>query len=660
LKTIRNISTLFVALLVAVCVFAQSSVTGSPRILIVSSYNPDAVSASRTINAFVDYFNAHCPEANVLIENMNCKSLSEAHGWSSRMRDIINKHHMTAYPPDMIVLLGQEAWASYLSLHRSDLKYKVPVMCAMASRNIVRMPSDTCRLDTWMPSSLDYTYLRSRYNIVGGTLYEYDIDKNIELVRRMYPDTKNIALLTDNSYGGLTMLAHVTDCLHRYSEYNLIHLDGRVETIYSMSERISQLPPNTVILVGTWRVDMTESYFVKNSSRLLREANRDIPAFALSGVGLDSWAVGGYMPKYCSQGEVLAQKVIDYFDDLKHGQVNSDYDAMTVIGGHFMFDKTIVEENKIDESLIPDGAEWYNYKPSFYQQYRYHILGISLAFVVLVGILIVVIYLLRRTRKLTKRLRESQAELVEAKNRAEEGNKQKTAFLANMSHEIRTPLNAIVGFAEVLTTEESLSSAEKNQINDIIGKNSQMLLGLINDILDMSRLESGRTKFETATCDVMSMCADALETCKIASRRDDVDFILDAVPSRLLAVIDSQHIRQVLINLLSNANKFTKSGKICLTVRRKIKVIEFSVTDTGIGVPKEKQKAIFNRFEKVNETSQGFGIGLSLCKNIVTHFGGEIYLDDKYTKGAKFVFTLPFVEPSPEDLKGDWSESDVL
>ncbi|MCQ2228174.1 MAG: HAMP domain-containing histidine kinase [Bacteroidales bacterium] len=648
MNAVRHILTIFSALLMTMFSCVELSAKNDPRVLIVSSYNPDAVSASKTINAFVDHFNERCPDATILIENMNCKSLSEAHSWTSRTRDILNKYSETNHKPDIIVLLGQEAWASFLSLNPSEINSQIPVMCAMASRNIVRMPSDTCRLDTWMPSSIDYTFLRSRYNIVGGTLYEYDIDKNIELIRRLYPETKNIALLTDNSYGGLTLLAHVNDCMRRYSEYNLILLDGRVETIYSMSERISNLPENTVMLVGTWRVDMTESYYVKNSTRLLKDANHDVPAFALSAVGLDYWAVGGFLPDYRSQGIEIAEKVLDYLDDLQHDKIRTSSDAMTVVGGHYVFDRDVVNESNIDESVIPDDVEWVNYRPSFYQQYRYYFWAMSFAFVGLLFIILVLTYFFRRTRKLTASLKESQAELIAARDKAEEGNKQKTAFLANMSHEIRTPLNAIVGFAEVLTTDESLSAADRMQINDIIGKNSQMLLGLINDILDMSRLESGRTKFESAPCDVMSLCADVLETCKTASRRDDVDFILDAVPNHLRAVVDAQHLRQVLINLLSNANKFTKSGSICLTVRRKIHVIEFSVTDTGIGVPKDKQKLIFNRFEKVNETSQGFGIGLSLCKSIVEHFGGEIYLDPRYTKGAKFVFTLPFIEPSDD------------
>lgn len=650
LNTFRHISIVIASCLVAILGYAANSAKNGPRILIVSSYNPDAMSTANTINAFVDYYNEHGEGGDILIENMNCKSLSEAHTWTNKARDIINKYYNTSHEPDLIVLLGQEAWASYLSLSPSELKLHAPVMCTMASRNIVRMPSDTCRLDTWLPSSIDYTFLRSRYNIVGGTLYEYDIDKNLDLIHKFYPDTKNIALLTDNSYGGLTLMAHVSDCMRRYPEYNLIRLDGRTETIYTISERIAALPEHTVMLVGTWRVDMTESYFVKNSAQLIKDANHKIPAFAISAVAMNNWALGGYMPRYRSQGVEIAQKVIDFFKDMKNGKVRSSADAVTVVDCHYVFDKAILDAWNVSSDLLPDDAEVVNFQPTFYQQYKFQIWIILAIFVMLVLILLIVLWFLKETRALTQSLKQSQAELIVAKEKAEESSKQKTAFLANMSHEIRTPLNAIVGFAEVLTTDGTLDERDKEQINNIIGNNSQMLLDLINDVLDMSRLESGRTKCEKVLCDVITLCADTLDTCKTAARRDDIDFILDADPNHLMAVIDKQHVRQVLINLISNSNKFTKSGSICLMVRLRKDLIEFSVADTGIGIPLEKQDAVFDRFEKLNESSKGFGIGLSLCKNIVTHLGGKIYVDSKYTKGARFVFTLPYVTQDEDDV----------
>lgn len=616
----------------------------SERILLISSYNPETVSAMNTINDFVGYYDEHGSGGTVMVENMNTKSLSEAMLWKNRMRSILDKYDTNDLRPSLILLLGQEAWAAYLSQDPMfvERKGKTPVMVCMASRNIVRMPADTCDIETWMPTSLDYTYLKSKYNIVGGVLYEYDVDKNLDLIQSAYPGTKNVALLTDNSYGGLTLLAFVNDQMLKHKEYNFISLDGRQKTIYSMSEAISKLPSSTALMLGTWRVDKTESYFVKNSVHTLMDANKDIPVTTLTHIGLGVWAVGGYTPSYRSQGKEVAEKVVEYLKASANGQKP---DLMTVIESGYVFSKDKLEElkSKNEEFEVPSGAEIINTKPSFYDENSLVIHVVSMVFLVLVCLLLIVLWFLAKTKKLTAALQASQKELIQAKEDAEDRNKMKTAFLANMSHEIRTPLNALVGFSEVLTTDETLSQDDRRQINDIISTNSELLLGLINDILDMARLESGRTKYDVTPCDVVAICRDTLSTCQIAARREDISYRLDTDMEKCMAMIDSQHIRQVLINLLSNSNKFTKSGSITLSIHNDGHDLRFAVTDTGIGIPKEKKEKVFERFEKLSETSQGFGIGLSLCKNIVEHFGGKIWVDSEYSAGAKFVFNIPFI-----------------
>ena len=241
-------------------------------------------------------------------------------------------------------------------------------------------------------------------------------------------------------------------------------------------------------------------------------------------------------------------------------------------------------------------------------------------------------------------LKKAEADLNRAREKAENADRSKSAFLANMSHEIRTPLNAIVGFSNVLVGDDA-TSEEKAQYCDIIQKNSDLLLHLINDILDISRMESGRIKFVEEECDVVELCQTALSTAEYA-RRTQAIYQFQTPVSSLILKTDAQRLKQVLINLLSNAGKFTPSGfiRLAIKVNKEDNCLEFSVTDTGCGIPAGKSERIFERFEKLNEYSQGTGLGLSICKLIVENLGGKIWVDKNYKEGARFVFTHPLNE----------------
>ena len=217
----------------------------------------------------------------------------------------------------------------------------------------------------------------------------------------------------------------------------------------------------------------------------------------------------------------------------------------------------------------------------------------------------------------------------------------KSAFLANMSHEIRTPLNAIVGFSDVLSAGDT-SLEEQRGYFDIIKTNSDLLLRLINDILDVSRLEAGRVNFSMEKCDVVQVCRQALASV-VQARRSSNHLIFESDLEILEMRTDIQRLQQVVINLLSNADKFTEKGIITLNLKldKGCGMAVFSVSDTGCGIPLEKQKQVFERFEKLNEYAQGTGLGLSICRLTVQKWGGKIWIDSAYTKGARFIFTHP-------------------
>ena len=261
---------------------------------------------------------------------------------------------------------------------------------------------------------------------------------------------------------------------------------------------------------------------------------------------------------------------------------------------------------------------------------------------IVIGIIVlgVMIYLVIHIVKQNKKIAESKIRMEQSRLNAENAMQSKSLFLSNMSHEIRTPLSALSGFSSLLT-EQALDEETRRQCGDIIQQNSDLLLKLINDVIDLSNLEIGNMKFNFNYYDAIAICNNVIDTVnKVKQTHAELRFNT-SLPSLKLYTDDSR-LQQLLINLLINATKFTPQGNITLEVQQESKDFAlFSVTDTGCGIPLEKQSSIFNRFEKLNEGAQGTGLGLSICQLIIERIGGKIWIDPNYTTGCRFYFTHP-------------------
>ena len=616
------------------CLLPAFSITGEHPVLIISSYNPDAGRTSSNISDFMEEFQRLGGTNTVALENMNCKSFSEAPFWEKRMAGLLSKYQNDKSPA-LIVLIGQEAWAAYLSLEDS-VRGNTPVVSALSSRNAILLPGDTIDLKTWMPESVDFFTDFPDSPIKAGFVYEYDVEANINMVKQMYPDTENIAFISDNSYGGVAMQAYVVKEMKKFPELDLILLDGRVNTIYTICDRLHELPEHTAVLMGTWRVDMNDGYFMRNATYAMMEAAPALPTFSLSSAGLGYWAVAGIVPAYRALGKEMARQSYRLLTDPQDGNTH-----MEVIPNETILDGKLVKEKKLNITGLPQPVKMLNVTPSFYEQYKYHIWSVGAVLLVLLGGLFVSLYFYYHTKKLKDELEVSEGALREAKDRAEESSRLKSAFLANMSHEIRTPLNAIVGFSDVLSAGGA-SEEEQRGYFEIIRTNSDLLLRLINDILDVSRLEADRVILSLESCNVVQICQQVVASVAQA-RRSTNQFLFECEREVVEMRTDVQRLQQVVINLLSNADKFTKEGTITLKLELDTarNVAVFSVTDTGCGIPLDKQKRVFERFERLNEYVQGTGLGLSICKLTVEKWGGEIWIDPAYTDGARFMFTHP-------------------
>ena len=280
-------------------------------------------------------------------------------------------------------------------------------------------------------------------------------------------------------------------------------------------------------------------------------------------------------------------------------------------------------------------------------EYNKIITSILVGTMALVTLFVLLAILLKRQRE---KVKLSTQKLATSRINAENAMRAKSVFLSNMSHEIRTPLNALSGFSSLLT-EQGLDDETRRQCNEVIQQNSELLLKLINDVIDLSSLEFGKLQFCIAQHDAVSICRNVIDTVnKVKQTQAELTFTteLEEMPIET----DDSRLQQVLINLLINATKFTPQGSIVLKLEKETDdTVLFTVTDTGCGIPKDKQANIFQRFEKLNENAQGSGLGLSICQLIIEHIGGQIWIDSEYAEGSRFCFTHPISQKGRKENK---------
>lgn len=641
--SVRALLRLALLLVMQVC-GAVAAFGSQYNVLFVSAYNP---AASSTASVVAD-FSAAMRERGVMcetsIESLGCDNFFGIEKWHERMRAILEPLKTRGNEYDAIVLLGQEAQATYLSLEISQVP-DVPVFCAMVSQNYVEIPSEPCDVTKWEPEVRDINDVAGIYNIVGGYFYRYDFHRNVEIVRRYFPDVTRLAVLTDNSYGGVLMRTYCKEMSVRCADFDYRWLDGRELSMVSVIDSLAELPDSSALLLGTWRYDKDHRYCINTTISLFRQVDAHLPVVTLSSTGLEDLAIGGFVPNYIKTGALLAGEFLNF---KQTGKAKFNF-----VEDKYVFNYESMMNYGVTEKDLPEGAEVIGKPKTFFQTYANQVLAVLIFMVVLIIVLVATFIYLSQIRSLNSRLMQKESELIVARDRAENNSKLKTAFMADMSHEIRTPLNAIVGFSQVLTSQATeLSEDERRSISDIVSKNSNLLLGILNSCLDISRIESGKVKFSIERIDLVEVCRTALASVQIAQDRDNLSFEFETALDECGFDTDRQRLEQVLLNLLGNSVKFTPSGTITLRLERDGmgSAVVISVTDTGRGIDIDKAEDIFLRFVKLDEYATGTGLGLPLCRMIVERLGGRIWVDTSYTAGARFVVSLPVLNERMIDI----------
>ena len=633
----RSIQKYYIFVLLFLLAILQSSCQQSGnkyRILVVHSYESDYVAYKDCDRLIRKSLEKKGINPSIQTFYLNCEQYAAP---AEEKRMYLYLDSISTWKPDLILVYEDQATYTLMQCHH-PLISTVPIVFGG-----VNFPNKA---------------LLAQYSNVSGFWDEPDYVTNIRLIEHLLGKS-TIYMLHDSTY----IDRHIKATLHeqcaqadiRVDNNRIMYIPVEIATLERVNQSLKRPDSTTVNVVPvqgdklsavSWYMSKHVPYIyylqAKRDYRVLNTSRfSSKPSFTAinEDLGYSNKLVGGYITSL----ETQIEESTDRAAEILKGSPSESFPQITKSKKNYVFDFNEVKYWNIDKRLLPKDAILLNFpfKDQYPRLFWSLIIVVStMCCFVFSSFIIMYTQESKAKRQAQKALLHEKESLAEALEKANESDRMKSVFLANMSHEIRTPLNALSGFSTILT-EESIDEETRKQCNDIIQQNSELLLKLINDVIDLSSLEIGKMTFKFKICDAVGLCRNVIDMVeKIKQTHADVRFSTPLDSLELLT--DSARLQQVLINLLINATKFTSQGSITLQLEQQTEdTALFSVTDTGTGIPKEKQKKIFNRFEKLNENAQGTGLGLSICQLIIEQLGGSIWIDPDYEEGSRFLFTHP-------------------
>lgn len=606
--------------------YAYDDDSNPSNVLIFHSYYPTYEWSSDISAGVLDSFsNSEYHDSEIYFEYMDAKRHSSPEYFAS-LAEVYKYKYKDAEKFDIIIC--------------SD-NYAIDFLCSEAGLAIFpsEIPVVFCGANDYDPA-----WLEGRPNMTG-IIEHIEPAKTLDFILKVHPDTSNLLVVNDHhTHTAQIVRAQAEEAFAPYGDkLHITYLEDMSAS--EMQDTVANVSDDTVIFLLLFNRDSEgKEVTMGESIEMINEVTK-VPVYSAWDFYLGKGIVGGKLTSARNEGKLAGEIAINVLG----GADPADIPIMDSQYHDFLFDWDQLERFSISEGELPDENILINHQLSFYELYQKEIIVTSVVIFILI-IMVLLLLVNRHTLKLT------QAELLAAKESAEKSDHLKSAFLANMSHELRTPLNGIIGFAQMLKVP-TVSDEKKQHYADIIMKSGNQLLHLINDILDVSKIEAGEISIYKKSFDANHLLDELYSVfhaqMSLDNRPVELKLMKGLNNNRSIIFNDRDRVRQILTNLLGNAIKFTHEGSIVFGCELlDDNILEFYIKDTGIGIPEDKFDSIFGRFQQVDDSHsrkyEGTGLGMSISKGLAQLLGGDIIFESEFGVGSTFYFTLPYVQENKE------------
>lgn len=593
------------------------------HVLILNSYHEGLSWSDDLVGAIKNELNTNNRSIQLYIEYMDTKRFYS----SQLLNDLFlqYKHKYSGLKLDLIICTDDNAY-NFIIKYKNKIFGDIP--CLFCGLNVVFTP----------PKGY------------SGVFETTNLNKTIDLIKKFHPDVKKLTVVSDWSKTGIISTDNFKQSIQLRND-SITYQFIKPNSLQELKEKLSNLKTGDVVFYLLYNKDIKGNYYSYQEGFNLTTDKCKVPIYCIRNFYINAGAIGGILTTGEMQGKLVAQMA----NRLLHGTPINRIKTQTA-PQQLILDYKQLKRFGISDKQLPSDAHIVNLPYKFIREHKELVILIITVFLLLIIAIVflaIIIHMrnlrIQRDRAHMKEMKINQTTLENAKEKAEESNRLKSAFLANMSHEIRTPMNAIMGFTQLLTEPNREQKDVLRYIN-IIQKNTQYLLQLINDILDISKIETNQLKIVKTECELSPILNALLENYQTFLRETESNITLHLTIGKdqhgITIQTDSNRLRQILTNLLENAIKFTPKGSIQFGYQHKSNHILFFVRDTGIGIPTHKREIIFDRFRQAEPDAHtrqygGTGLGLTISKSLVKMLGGNIWVESNTPQGTSFFFTIP-------------------